>query len=350
MLVPNGGAFVFQRDIESGGLKSLMTPRGHVHGLASRNMLGYKSVSYLPPWSRARYELQFDFAGRLTARIRPPFDKVVYIYEGQRLKSVYGGAESVSYDYYPTSGLPRQVEVANAESGFRMLSEHKYHIGLLKESRMTYSDDHMDRIVLNYQYDGSARIAGIKIKIGKSDTNALTQFFHPFKYDSASGQLEAFEDMKVVRESLRKTLIEDAAKGYSCTRDRDTFGRLNQVTLRLGGHVAYQMKLTYNGRSQVSARSTTVSGGSRGKVRETFSYGPNGQLEAVKAAGDPDSSWFYSHDVGGNVVTVGSGGGKRNVIALGYDMGDRVVMLGDREYARQVTPTPPLSLYVSCDL
>ena len=142
--------------------------------------------------------------------------------------------------------------------------------------------------------------------------------------------------MQVVRESLRKTLIEDSAKGYSCTKDRDTFGRLNQVTIRLGGHVAYQMKLSYNERSQVSARSTAVSGGSRGKVRETFSYGPNGQLEAVKAAGDPDASWFYSHDVGGNVVSVGSGGGKRNVIALGYDMGDRVVMLGDREYARQV--------------
>ena len=91
--MPNGGAFVFHRDSLTGGLKSLMTPRGHVHGLASRNMLGYKSVSYLPPWSRvARYELQFDFAGRLTARIRPPFDKVVYLYEGQRLKAVYGGA------------------------------------------------------------------------------------------------------------------------------------------------------------------------------------------------------------------------------------------------------------------
>ena len=84
---------------------------------------------------RASYELQFDFAGRLTARIRPPFDKVVYLYEGQRLKAVYGGAESVTYDYYPTSGLPRRVEVANAETGLRMLAEHKYHIGLLKESR-----------------------------------------------------------------------------------------------------------------------------------------------------------------------------------------------------------------------
>ena len=202
MLVPNGGAFVFHRDSASGGLKSLMTPRGHVHGLSSRNMLGYKSVSYMPPWSRARYELQFDFAGRLTARIRPPFDKVVYLHEGQRLKAVYGGAESVSYDYYPTSGLPRQVEVANSETGFRMLAEHKYHIGLLKESRLTHFDDNMDRIVLNYQYDGSARIAGIKIRIGKTDprpaANAVTQFFHPFKYDSASGQLEAFEDMKVV--------------------------------------------------------------------------------------------------------------------------------------------------------
>ena len=110
-------------------------------------------------------------------------------------------SESVSYDYYPTSGLPRQVEVANAETGFRMLAEHKYHIGLLKESRISYFEENMDRIVLNYQYDGSARIAGIKVRLGKSDprpaANAVTQFFHPFKYDSASGQLEAFEDMKV---------------------------------------------------------------------------------------------------------------------------------------------------------
>ena len=72
-------------------------------------------------------------------------------------------------------------------------------------------------------------------------------------------------------------------------------------------------------------------------MRETFSYGPNGQLEAVKAAGDPEGSWFYSHDVGGNVVSAAAGAGKRNAVALGYDMGDRVVMLGDREYARQVS-------------
>ena len=73
-------------------------------------------------------------------------------------------------------------------------------------------------------------------------------------------------------------------------------------------------------------------------MRETFSYGPNGQLEAVKAAGDPEGSWFYSHDVGGNVVAAAAAGaGKRNAVALGYDMGDRVVMLGDREYARQVS-------------
>ena len=352
VLAPNGGAFVFQRDAASGGLKSLMTPRGHVHGFASRNMLGYKSVSYLPPWSRSKYELQFDFAGRLTARIRPPFDKVAYIYEGGRLKAVYGGAESVAYDYYPTSGLPRQVEVANAETGFRMLAEHKYHIGLLKESRQTFFSEegvNLDRVVLNYQYDGSARIAGIKIRIGKSDSpaatpmTAATQFFHPFKYDSTSGQLEAFEDMKVVRESLRKTLIEDSAKRYSCTKDRDTFGRLNQVTIRLNGDVAYQMKLSYNERSQVAARNTAISGGARGKVRESFSYSLNGQLETVKTGGDADSSWIYTHDVSGNVVSVGSGGGKRNAVVLGYDMGDRVVMLGDREYARQVAL---YSLYV----
>ena len=77
--------------------------------------------------------------------------------------------------------------------------------------------------------------------------------------------------LQVVRESLRKTLIEDSSKGYSCTKDRDTLGRLSQVTLRLsGGHVAFTMKLSYNERGQVSARSTAISGGSRGKVNSQY--------------------------------------------------------------------------------
>ena len=65
---------------------------------------------------------------------------------------------------------------------------------------MSFSGDESEnlaRVSLNYQYDGSARIAGIKVRIGK-EPRPSSQFFHPFKYDSASGQLEAFEDMKVI--------------------------------------------------------------------------------------------------------------------------------------------------------
>ena len=67
--------------------------------------------------------------------------------------------------------------------------------------RTTFSGDDsgsLARVALNYQYDGSARIAGIKVRIGKDVPRPSSQFFHPFKYDSASGQLEAFEDMKVI--------------------------------------------------------------------------------------------------------------------------------------------------------
>ena len=67
-------------------------------------------------------------------------------------------------------------------------------------ARTTFSGDdsgNLARVALNYQYDGSARIAGIKVRIGK-EPRPSSQFFHPFKYDSASGQLEAFEDMKVI--------------------------------------------------------------------------------------------------------------------------------------------------------
>ena len=78
--------------------------------------------------------------------------------------------------------------------------------------RMSFSGDESDnlaRVALNYQYDGSARIAGIKVRIGKEEplrpSRPSTQFFHPFKYDSASGQLEAFEDMKVIFLLMKST-------------------------------------------------------------------------------------------------------------------------------------------------
>ena len=91
-----------------------------------------------------------------------------------------------------------------------------------------------------------------------------------------------------MRESLRKTLIEDSSKGYSCTKDRDTLGRLSQVTLRLsGGHVAFTMKLSYNERGQVSARSTAVSGGSRGKVN-TFVQGGSSSSAQIIGCDDLD--------------------------------------------------------------
>ena len=74
---------------------------------------------------------------------------------------------------------------------------------------MSFSGDESDnlaRVALNYQYDGSARIAGIKVRIGKEEPlRPSTQFFHPFKYDSASGQLEAFEDMKVIFLLMKST-------------------------------------------------------------------------------------------------------------------------------------------------
>jgi RHS repeat-associated protein len=335
VIVPNGGAFVFQRD-ETDSLKSLMTPRGHIHGFATRNLLGYRVISYQPPWSRSKYQLQFDFAGRIVAVNRQPFDKVAYIYEagGSSIKTVLAGPASIAYHYYPTSGLARQVDLVNDKIGFRMRLEYNYHIGLLKETKQTFEDDtkatKLDRVVLNFQYDGSARIAGVKVRIGKNqDQDNGQQYFHPFKYDSTSGQLEAFEDMKVIRESLRKSLIEDSGKRYSCTSDKDTFGRLSQVTLRLNGDVAYQMRLSYNENNKVAARTIVVNAGGSGKAKETISYNSNGHLEAVKRSGNGGSNWIYTHDISGNVVSVSD---KNQVTTLGYDSGDRVIMLGDREF------------------
>ena len=62
-------------------------------------------------------------------------------------------------------------------------------------------------------------------------------------------------------------------------------------------------------------------------TNEEIAYNTNNQINIVRVGGD--SSWVYSHDVNGNIVSVTEQGQR---IALGYDSGDRVVQFGDLEF------------------
>ena len=79
VLIPTGGAFVFNRNME-GALEYVMTPRGHIHGFSTQFSLGFQRFSYLSPWTRHPYEEHIDHKGRLVSRVWPEQTaKMVYL-------------------------------------------------------------------------------------------------------------------------------------------------------------------------------------------------------------------------------------------------------------------------------
>jgi hypothetical protein len=63
--------------------------------------------------------------------------------------------------------------------------------------------------------------------------------------------LEGVKDLRIRHESLRKTMIEDVAKGFSCTRDLDIHGRLDTLVINIKGYEKYKLRLDYNEANQV---------------------------------------------------------------------------------------------------
>lgn len=346
VMLPTGGAFSFLRD-DYQSLKSIMTPRGHIHGFSLQFQMGVKCLIYQAPWSREPYQLHFDSFGQMTAKLYPgEQDKIVHLYNhpGQ-VKATLGGALAVNYHYFPSTGLLKYIDLIEEEgmsssSSYKMRSDFKYHLGLLKELRLGFDASGpktiLDPLVIKYQYDGSARISGITTTIGDSPESMVS-----YKYDSTTGHLESVHDLRIRRESLRKVVIEDMTKvRYSCTKDLDKYGRLSSVTLRIrGSQQLFHFELKYNKLNHISQTKLTLN--ERGEEIQTrFSYNPNDQIESVetnekrgggggKKGGADGNNWIYTHDVNGNIVSAQNGGKK---VSLGYDGGDRIIMYGDVDY------------------
>ena len=325
IIIPTGGAFVFSRNSEA-GLEYIMTPRGHIHGFSTQHSLGFQRLSYMSPWNRNPYEQHFDFKGRLLAKVWPDqSSKVVYVYDEITglVSSIIGGKSSIFYDYLAGTTLTKSIQVSEEDLKFGMKMEMRYHLGLLKDHRMSFDKDDklvLDNIYTKYTYDGSARIAGITTQIGRDESESIQ-----YKYNSKTGRLEGTKDLRIRHESLRKSIIEDITKSFSYTRDLDQHGRLDTIVMSINGYEQFRMKLDYNQVNQVSKRTMSLSRGS--ETSEVYTYNKNHQLES--ANGDGSDEWVYTYDVNGNVVSLQMGETK---IGLGYDGGDRIVMYGDLEF------------------
>lgn len=322
--VGSGGEYHMKRTDGHDLLKAVVTPLGHIYGFNARMGFGQKIFEFHAPWASEPAKLFFNTQGDLVAKSCPNgFGKIIYHYEEQdssRLKMILAGALAISYHYYPTTGLLKGAELTDVSTVSVFKAEWYYHVSLLKEYHQIHRvQDHaiLSDIFVRYQYDGSARVSGIDVVINKETLKTIA-----IKYNDALGQLEATQDLRFQRQSLRKTIIETYNKDFVLTKDLDTHGRAEKVTIYFKGLQKFELKLGYDERGRLSNRHSSLQDGK--DVKLAFAYNLNDQLESQKSK--EAENFVYSYDANGNIVMIERPGvGPSSV--LGYDKADRLVMV-----------------------
>lgn len=89
---PRGSDYLLEYD-EAGALKSLTTPRGHIHTFSLQTSLGFYKYQYYSPVSRHPFELHYDEQGKIMAKLYPHHSgKVTYVYDqSARIDTVLTG-------------------------------------------------------------------------------------------------------------------------------------------------------------------------------------------------------------------------------------------------------------------
>ena len=322
VVIPSGGGFLLQHD-ETGALEAIVTPRGHSHGFQEQLSLGCYKMRYLAPWAREAYVQHYDQAGRLLARVYPQnAGKVLYTYDtAAHLRAVIGGRTTIHYHYLAGTALVSSVDLM--DENFHMKTFHRHHRGSVKELQVQFLNNiGLNNYTIEYQYDATGRLATARLDIpGQTELSMLT------KYDPRTGRLRAVSDLRVVHRSFSLITMEDLTKSFVREKKFDEYGRFQSLNLIIRSQPLFRVNIEYNANSQMAAKSVFLP---HQTTSEEMAYNANNQINIVRSTSPPDgTSWIYTHDVNGNVVSVTEQGQR---VTLGYDAGDRVVQFGDLEF------------------
>ena len=316
--IPSGGRFRLEYDA-AGALRSVTTPRGHTHSLARQLGVGSYKLAYLAPWARAPYTRQYGQSGALLAKQFPSNSgKVIFVRDpASHLRAVIGGSSTIHYHYVPGTALLNSVDVI--DDGFHMRTRQRHHRGAVKEISREFLDNvGLSNLTIRYQSDATGRLATTQLEmIGLAEQTTLV------KYDSKSGKLKGLSDLRISYNSFKSTVMEDLTKNFVREKKYDDYGRFQSLNLIIKGQPVFRVNIEYNSNSQISLKSVFLL---HKTANEEIAYNANNQVNIVKSE---ESSWVYTHDVNGNVVSVSEQGQR---VALGYDAGDRVTQFGDLEF------------------
>ncbi|XP_039230242.1 teneurin-m isoform X2 [Drosophila yakuba] len=314
---PRRSDYLLQYD-DAGALQSLTTPRGHIHAFSLQTSLGFFKYQYYSPINRHPFEILYNDEGQILAKIHPhQSGKVAFVHDtAGRLETILAGLSSTHYTYQDTTSLVKSVEVQ--EPGFELRREFKYHAGILKDEKLRFgSKNSLASAHYKYAYDGNARLSGIEMAIDDKELPTTR-----YKYSQNLGQLEVVQDLKITRNAFNRTVIQDSAKQFFAIVDYDQHGRVKSVLMNVKNIDVFRLELDYDLRNRIKSQKTTFG---RSTAFDKINYNADGHVVEVLGT----NNWKYLFDENGNTVGVVDQGEKFN---LGYDIGDRVIKVGDVEF------------------
>lgn len=261
-------------------------------------------------------QIRLDERGRLLAMTQPGHGgTLLYQYNdlGQVTAERYGHG-CTEYTYYDT-GLIHIAKTKHRHEDVK--TDYRYHAGLMKEMRLRYgSKSDLHNVKLRYQYDGSARLRKLE---GDINSTPLSEVY--IRFDNQTGVLQLISDLRIIRNNILETMLQNPKKHYVNTRKQDDYGRLAQIIMTLKGRTVFMMQLKYDNRNRISERLIAVAGRWEGL---NITYTDDGQIRA--AAGT--HTWLYSYDDNGNIISNTDKGQTEKLI---YDECDRVTVIGENE-------------------
>lgn len=258
-------------------------------------------------------QIRLDEQGKMLAMTQPGHGgTVVYEYNDQgHLSSELYGRGFTHYTYFD-NGLIRNAKTKHYHDDVK--TDYRYHAGLMKEMRLRYrSKSNFHNVKLRYQYDGSARLRKIE---GEINDSALKEVY--IRFDNQTGVLQLISDLRIIRNNILETMLQNPKKHFVNTRQEDNYGRLTQIDMTLRGKTVFTMRLAYDNRNRISERLIEVAGRREGL---NITYTHDGQL--MKAEGT--HTWRYVYDENGNIA---SNTERAFQETLTYDECDRVTAAG----------------------
>uniref|UniRef100_A0A1A9WCA4 Tenascin-like protein n=1 Tax=Glossina brevipalpis TaxID=37001 RepID=A0A1A9WCA4_9MUSC len=314
---PRRSDYLLQYD-DAGALQSLTTPRGHIHSFSVQTSLGFFKYQYFSPINRHPFEILYNDEGQILAKIHPhQSGKVAFVHDNAgRLETILAGLSSTHYTYQDTTSLVKSVDVQ--EPGFELRREFKYHAGILKDEKLRFgSKNSLASAHYKYAYDGNARLTGVEMTIDDKEMPTTR-----YKYSQNLGQLEVVQDLKITRNAFNRTVIQDSSKQFFTIIDYDQHGRVKSVLMNIKSFDVFRLELDYDLRNRIKSQKTTFG---RSTAFDKINYNADGHVIEVLGT----NNWKYLYDENGNAVSVVDQGEKIN---LGYDIGDRVIKVGDIEF------------------